>query len=213
MATYGNKLDPHRFTRTAFGVKGNRQSIVIPNTPNTVNANQILTVRFPDLGADAIIVPGTARLAFSITLNGSSDGNRSVVHNLGRAIVKKIAVKLDGNDVMTLDDADIYLCYRDLWKPGTERVNAAYYVIHSSGNTAKIWLGAGDAETTALPDSTIAYTLANRFAIPLDFEILTEHGPFYQAGLANRLALSLPLMTTVVLSLRPTQTRLTTSPT
>ena len=35
METYGNKLDPHRFTRTAFGVKGNRQSIAIPNTPNT----------------------------------------------------------------------------------------------------------------------------------------------------------------------------------
>ena len=37
----------------------------------------------------------------------------------------------------------------------------------------------------------IAFTLANRFAIPLVFEILTEHGPFYQAGLADRLVFEL----------------------
>jgi len=45
-------------------------------------------------------------------------------------------------------DADIYLFYHDLWMTDKDRLNAAYYGIHSGGggNTAKIRLGAGDAK-------------------------------------------------------------------
>ena len=146
-------LCPH-----AVWVKGNRQSIVVTNNPSTIDANQILTVQFPNLGADDVIIPGMVRLAFNIALDGDADANRTVVNNLGRAIVKKISVKLAGQEVMSLDDADIYLCYRDLWLTDKERLNAAYYGIHSGdgGNTVKIRLGAGDAVTTTQPDASIA---------------------------------------------------------
>jgi len=91
---------------------------------------------------------------------------------------------------MSLDDADIYICHRDLWMTDKERMNAAYYGIHvdDGGNTAKIRLGAGDAMAATHPDASIAAAFGNRFAIPLDFEILTDHGPFYQAGLNDRLS-------------------------
>jgi len=177
----------------AYGVKGNRQKIVVTNNPSTIDANQILTIRFPNLGENDVIVPGTVRLAFNIMLNGGTDANCTTVNNLGRAIVKKISVKLEGQEVMSLDDADIYLCYRDLWMTDKERLNAAYYGIHvgDGGNTAKIRLGAGDAVATKQPDASIAAAFGNRFAIPLDFEILTDHGPFYQAGLNDRLSFEL----------------------
>jgi len=55
-----------------------------------------------------------------ICQNGGDDANSTVVNNLGRAIVKKISVKLEGQEVMSLDDADIYLCYRDLEDRGPE---------------------------------------------------------------------------------------------
>ena len=73
MATFGNKLDPHYSARTPYGVKGNRQSIVVTNNPSTIDANQILTVRFPNLGANDVIIPGTARVAFNIALDGDTD--------------------------------------------------------------------------------------------------------------------------------------------
>jgi len=192
MATFGKKLDPHFFAHTAYGVKGNRQSFVVTNNPSSIDANELLTVRFPNLGANDVIVPGTARLAFNITLNGT-DANRTVVNNLGRAIVKKISVKFEGNEVFSLDDADIYLCYRDLWIGQNERMNSAYYGIHhgDGGNTAKNRLGAGDAVAATQPDAWIAAAFGSRFAIPLDFEILTDHGPFYQAGLSDRLTFEL----------------------
>jgi len=193
MTTFGNKLDPHLSTRMAYGVKGNRQTIVVPNIPSMVNVNQILTVQFPTLGVDDVIVPGTACLAFNIMLNGGTDTNRTVVNNLGRAIVKKISVKLEGREIMSLDDADIYLCYRDLWMSKRDRLDAVYRGIHvgDGGNTAKIRLGAGDAVAATQPDATVAATFGNRFALPLDFEILTDHGPFYQAGLNDKLSFEL----------------------
>ena len=57
-----------------------------------MDANQTLTVRFPNLGTNDVILPGTARSAFSIVLDGGEDVNRTVVINLGRAIVKTFSV-------------------------------------------------------------------------------------------------------------------------
>jgi len=75
--TFGKKLDPYFFARTAFGVNGNRQSYVVTNNPSSIDANEYLTVCFPNLRANDVIVPGTARLAFNITLNGGTDANRT----------------------------------------------------------------------------------------------------------------------------------------
>ena len=80
-----------------------------------------------------MIVPGTARLAFKITLN-SEDANRTVVQNLGHAIVKKTTIKISGNEVMSLDDSDVYHCYNDLWKTAQERENAQCQGIDVSDN-------------------------------------------------------------------------------
>ena len=65
----GRKLKLYRKLREPLGVKGVRQSVVITNNLSTVVQNQQLLVRFPNLGAHNVIVLGTARLAFRITLN------------------------------------------------------------------------------------------------------------------------------------------------
>ena len=85
-----------------------------------MDQNQQLLVRFPNLGAHDVIVPGTARLAFRITLD-SEDANRTVVQNLGCAIVKKTVIKISGNEVMSDDDSHVFNCYGDLWKTASER--------------------------------------------------------------------------------------------
>jgi len=77
MTTYGNKLDPYCSVRTALGLKGNRQSIVVTNNPSTIDPNQTLIVWFPNLGTNDVIVPGTARIAFNIVLDGGEDDNRT----------------------------------------------------------------------------------------------------------------------------------------
>ena len=78
---------------------------------------------FRNLGSDDVIIPGTANLSFNIELTSTVDANRTLVSNIGRAIVKKLAVKFEGNEIMSLDDFDIFACYRDLWKAKSEKRN------------------------------------------------------------------------------------------
>ena len=85
---YGRKLDPYRRYRDSLGVKAIRQSVVITNNPSTIDQNQQLLVRFPNLGSNDLIVPGTTRLSFTIALT-STDANRTLVPNIGRAVVRK----------------------------------------------------------------------------------------------------------------------------
>ena len=130
---FGRNLNPYRWLREPLGIKRVRQSVVITNNPSTIDQNQQLLVRFPNLGAHDVIVPGTARLAFRITLV-SEDANRTVVQNLGRAIAKKTVIKISGNEMMSVDDSDVCNCYGDLWKTASERKNEQYQGIDTSGN-------------------------------------------------------------------------------
>lgn len=185
MSAYGNKLNPYRKIREPRGVKGIRQSVVITNNPSTIDQNQQLLVRFPNLSSNDVIVPGTVRLAFEFEIKSDSDANATVYPNLGRAIIKKTTIRISGNEVMSIDDSDIYHCYVDLWKSLTERMNMAYQGI-GKPNMLKHRVGAKDA-TADKEDQAIAKAYGNRFCIPLDFELLETHMPFYQAGLGDRL--------------------------
>ena len=186
-SAFGNKLNPYRRLRDPLGVKATRQTVVVTNNPATVDQNQQLLVRFPNLGADDVIVPGTARLAFTILLS-STDANRTLVQNIGRAICKRVTIRFSGNEVMSIDDSDVYYCYQDLWKTASERGNAQYQDIDTTAdrNATKLRVGAGDAANVPA-DKAISEAYGNRFFVPLDFEILERHMPFYQAGLGDRL--------------------------
>ena len=47
-----------------------------------------------------------------------------LVSNIGRAIIKKLSVKFEGNEILSIEDFDIFSCYQDLWKTASEKKNA-----------------------------------------------------------------------------------------
>ena len=121
---YGKQLSPEHSLRTPKGIKGTRQRVIVTHNPSQIDQAQELLVRFPNLGSDDIIVPGTANLSFNIEITSTVDANRTLVSNIGRAIVKKLAVKFEGNEIMSIDDYDLFTCYQDLWKTKLEKRNA-----------------------------------------------------------------------------------------
>ena len=106
---YGKRLNPEHSLRTPKGIKETRQKVIV--THNQIDQAQELLVKFPNLGSDDVILPGTANLSFNIELTSTIDANRTLVSNIGRAIVKKLAVKFEGNEIMTIDDFDVFACY------------------------------------------------------------------------------------------------------
>ena len=115
--------------------------------------------------------------------------------NIGRAIVKKLAVKFEGNEIMSVDNFDVLACYRDLWKTKSEKRNAIRQgIISTDGcteNCIKLRINAGNKDATNAQDKAIADAYGNKFIIPLDFEMLDSAVPYYQAGLGNRLCYEL----------------------
>ena len=192
MIRYGNKLNPEHSLRKAKGIKGNRQKVIVTHNPSEIDQNQMLLVRFPNSGSDDVIIPGTANLSFNIKLDSTADKNRTLVSNIGRAIVKKLAVKFEGNEILSIDDYDVFACYRDLWKTKSEKINAVRQgIISNEGftlNCMKMRMDAKDKSASPpAKDTAIANTYGNKFIIPLDFEILDSAMPYYQAELGNRL--------------------------
>ena len=121
---YRNKLNPERSLRTSHGIKGTRQKVIVTHNPSEINQNQLLLVRLPNLGGDDVIIPGTAKLSFNIELSSTADPKRTLVSNIGRAIIKKLAVKFEGDEILSIDDFDIFACYQGLWKAKSEKGNA-----------------------------------------------------------------------------------------
>ena len=170
----GDRLNPQRSCRKGFALKGLRQHIIKTNNPSTIGPGELLTVRFPDLKENQVIIPSTTKLTFNITLAGT-DVNRTLVKNLGTNIIRKLVVKLEGNEIISIDDYDILYSFYDCWKCMTERHNAVFQgIVETDGqteNAIKHWINAGDKVSNA-KDQTVASIYDNRFCIPLDFKYL-----------------------------------------
>ena len=83
----GDKLNPQRSYRRGFALKGLHQHIIKTNNPSTIRPDELLTVRFPDLKENQVIVPSTTKLTFNISFAGT-DVNRTLLGSLGRNIIK-----------------------------------------------------------------------------------------------------------------------------
>ena len=152
-----------------------------------------MTVRFPDLKENQLIIPGTTKFTFNISLAGTNV-NRTLVKNLDRNIIRKFVVKLESNEIISIDDYDILYSYYDCWKCTTEKINAVFQgIVDADGqmeNAIKHRINASD-KTNDGKDQTVASIYDNRFCIPLDFEFLESSFPLYQYGLGSHLTYEL----------------------
>ena len=189
----GDKLNPQRSYRKGFALKGLRQHIIKTNNPSTIGPDELLTVHFPDLKENQVIIPSTTKLTFNISLAGT-DVNRTLVGNLGRNIIRKLVVKLEGDEIISIDDYDILYSYYDCLKCKTERLNAVFQgIVEADGqseNAIKHRINTTEKANNA-KDQTVVSIYNNGFCIPLVFEILKSSPPLYQYGLGSRLTYEL----------------------
>ena len=163
------------------------------NNPSTISPDELLRVHFTDLKENQVIIPGTTKFTFIISLSGT-DTNRTLVGNLGRNIIRKLVAKLEGNEIISIDDYDFFYSYYDCWKSTTERHSAVFQGIVEAGgqteNPIKHRINATYRASNA-SDETVASIFDDKFCILLDFEILESSLPLYQYGLGSRLTYEL----------------------
>ena len=103
-------------------------------------------------------------------------------------------MKLEGNEIISIDNYDILYSYYDCWKSATERCNAVFQGIVEAGgqteNAVKHRINVADKASNA-SDETVSSIFSNKFGIPLDFEILESSLPLCQYGLGSHLTYEL----------------------
>ena len=139
MSVYG-ELDPLVEHRTQFAFKGKREHKAKVNMPNIAYPNQHIDIEILHGSRDHAIVPDTVKITFNLDIE-STDKTRSVVNNVGRALVKKKVFMLGSKDIDTIDNSDIYDTYRDLYLSKKEREEKLLQGIQSA-NCLKARVGA-----------------------------------------------------------------------
>ena len=99
--------------RTQFAFKGKREHIAKLNTPNIAYPSQHIAIKISHDSRDHVI-----NLYLDIT---STDKVRSVVNNVGRALVEKKVLMLGSKDIGTINNSDNYDTYKDLYLSEKER--------------------------------------------------------------------------------------------
>ena len=121
-------------------------------------------MRFPDPKEDQVIIPRTTKWTFNISLAGT-DANRTLVKNLGRNIIRKLVVKLEGNGIISTDHYNILYSYYDYWKCTTERHNAVFQgIVEVDGQTENAFkhrINAGNKASNG-SDETVASIFDNK---------------------------------------------------
>jgi hypothetical protein len=201
---YGRDLDPNHTDREQKAVYVEPGYTEINITPSTVDQGDTLEVNLKDLNVSSVIRSDSLGVSFNIELTGGStspDANRTIVNNLGRAIVKRIVVKMAGFVLYDLNEADTYYCCKDLWQmTALQRSNASEWGIHDRPNVAKIKVGAGDADTTNADDVALARQDEaeggkNRFVIPLVFDLFTDHLILGKNGISDPISFEITFNT------------------
>ena len=85
--------------------------------------------------------------------------NRTLVGNLGRNVIRKLVLKLEGNEIISIDDYNILCSFYDCWKCKTERLNTVSQgIVEADGqkeNAIKHRINAGDKANNA-KEQTVA---------------------------------------------------------
>ena len=159
--------------------------------PNMAYPNQHIDIVIPHDSRDHVIVPDAIKITFNLDIE-STDKARSVVNNIGRALVKKKLLIFGSKEIEMIDNSDIYDTYKDLYLSRKEREKKLLQGIQLA-NGLKARVGAKKADGTALTITTqenaIKNILDKRFAIPLDFDFFKH--PVYPYGLKENLILNL----------------------
>lgn len=172
---FGNKLSLTRKERNPGGVKAERTHYSVNYNPSTIQSGNMLLIKIPTLAQNTLIVPGSMKLAFNISITGDDDS--WFVNNLSANLINRMEIKWGTKSLLNIMNFNILQTYKDLWLTTNQRQNLIRKGIQSL-NLSKIRSGAKSG-TSNSNDSRLNRIFGTRYEIPLDCSFLTDQHPFY----------------------------------
>ena len=178
MAT-GHILNTDRKNRIPLGLKSERLHHVITHNPSSAHPKEKLCVRIPRLTENTFYVPGSINLTADVVISG--DSKNSVVNNLGRNLISELVIKFGPEKILDVGNYHLFSTFKDLWLTNEERKNNVFQGIQSS-NLRALRSGVAEADVSGetSDEKTLKAVYNDKYKIPLDFELVTTHAPFYK---------------------------------
>ena len=143
-----------------------------------------------------MIAPNTLKLMFSLNIELTKDKTRSIVNNVGRALVRKKVLKLDPKDIDIIYNSDVYNTYKDHYLSKEEELQKLLEgILSANGLQAQVGVNKADgtAVTFMAEENAINKALSNRFSVTFEFNFFSYL--LYPYGLREDLFLWLELNT------------------
>ena len=184
-------INPNFEEKISNALKADRTVHRATFNPNKASPGETLFIPVPKLNDEVVLVPGSLAVIFDLTV--SSHANNFLVNNVSRALVNKLTVKFAGEILQDTDGYDLFKLYEDLFLTEKERANRLSEGIQSE-DLAKIRCNAGDKTNTGVgKEIKLNGIYGNKYRIPIDLEILKNHGVFFPRALSNELVFELSL--------------------
>ena len=184
-------INPNFEEKITNVLKADRTVHRVTFNPNKASPGETLFIPVPKLSDEVVLVPGSLAVIFDLTVSGQA--NNFLVNNVSRALVNRLTVKFAGEILQDTDGYDLFKLYKDLFLTEKERANRLSEGIQSE-DLAKIRCNAGDKKTTGVEkEKKLNGIYGNKYRIPIDHEILKNHGVFFPRALSDELVFELRL--------------------
>ncbi len=172
----GKYIDPIKTHRVSNAIKAERCHHIITHNPSNINPNETLYVRIPRLTQNTFYVPNSIYLSADLDLSG--DNKNYVVDNVGRYLIKKLVIKIGPETVLSIEDYNLFMHYKELWLTSSNRKNMIFQGIQSLNLNKK---RSKSSEAISDHEDNMLYTIyGNKYKIPLDFELINDYAPLYK---------------------------------
>ena len=172
-------------------LKADRTVHRVTFNPNKASPGETLFIPVPKLSDEVVLVPGSLAVIFDLTVSGRA--NNFLVNNVSRALVNRLTVQFAGAIMQDTDGYDLFKLYEDLFLTEKERANRLSEGIQSE-DLVKIRCNAGDKKNTGVgKENELNGIYGNKYRIPIDHEILKNHGVFFPRALSGELVFELRL--------------------
>ena len=205
MVIVSDEISPNYENKVSNALKANRIVHRVTFNPSKTLPGERLRISVPKLEDGVVLVPGSLALIFNLSVKGHV--NNYVVNNVSRALVDRMTVKYAGEILQDTDGFDLLKLYEDLFLTEKERANMTEEGIQSV-YLAKIRCNSGDKKTSGVnAEKELNKVYGKKYKIPLDHEILKDHGVFHPRILDHELLFELRLApaSNVVLGSDPTK--------
>ena len=134
--------------------------------PKKASQGETLHVAVPKLEDGVVLIPGLLALLFNVVVTS-------------RALVSSLRVTFSGDELQYTNAFDLYKLFEDLFLPKAQHKNMYLERIQSE-DLCKIQSNSGNTKTSGIAaESNVNTVYGNKYRIPLDHEILKDHGVYY----------------------------------